>query len=109
MSFLRSLPRPTRSRARIPQKWILVLRLEYAHSRAFISRFAKRSGLAEFTRGLRDISAFMPEIVRYRAAQIGVGDIVRVICGLRQIPARNLVLPLGTGIDRFDPSLDTRI
>src|SRR6478752_4435507 len=77
--------------------------------RVLVSRFAKRRGVAELARGLRDIGAFMPEIVRYRAAQIGVGDVMRGIGGLRQIPARDLVLALGAGLDGFQAAPDRKV
>src|SRR5258708_9359117 len=63
--------------------------------------FAKRSGVGKFAPGFGDIGAFMPEIVRYRAAQIGVGDVMRGIGGLREISARDLVLALRARFDGF--------
>src|SRR5260370_5707818 len=71
--------------------------------------FAERPGLVEFARGLRHIGALMPEIVRYRAAQIGVGDVVRGIGGLRQIAACDLVLALGAGLDGLQAAPDRKI
>src|SRR5258707_3120915 len=74
-----------------------------------ISRFAERPGVAEFARRLRDIGALMPEIVRYGAAQVGVGDVVRGIGGLRQIAARDLVLALRAGFDGLQAAPDRKI
>src|SRR6266566_6889493 len=71
--------------------------------------FAKRSGLGEFAPRFGHIGAFMPEIVRYRAAQIGVRDIVRGVGGLRKISARNLVLALRARLDAFQAAPDRKI
>src|SRR6266576_2852838 len=70
---------------------------------------AKRSGLGEFASGFGHVGAFMSEIVRYRAAQIGVGDVMRGIGGLGEISARNLVLALRARFDRFQAAPDRKI
>src|SRR6266849_8876868 len=74
-----------------------------------IDGFAKRSGVSEFAPGFGHIGALMPEIVRYRAAQIGVGDVMRGIGGLGEIPARDLVLALRARFDGFQAAPDRKI
>src|SRR6476646_5832867 len=71
--------------------------------------FAKRSGFAEFAPGFGHIGAFMPEIVRYRAAQIGVRNVMGGISRLGEISARDLVLALRPRLDGFQPAPDRKI
>src|SRR6266403_1020111 len=70
---------------------------------------AKRSGLGEFAPGFGHIGAFMSEIIRYRAAQIGIGDVMRGIGGLREISARDLVLALRARFDCFQTAPDRKV
>src|SRR3954454_14657350 len=65
-----------------------------------LGSFAKRSGLAELEPGLRHIGALAPQIVCKCAAQIGIGDVVRRVGGLRQVTAPDLMLALRAGLDR---------
>src|SRR6202140_1511922 len=74
-----------------------------------VGDFAKWSGLGEFAPRLGDIGAFMPEIIRYRAAQIGIGDVMRGKGGLGEIAARDLVLALRAGLDSFQAAPDRKI
>src|SRR3982074_1611932 len=71
--------------------------------------FAKRRSVDEFARGLRHIGAFALEIVRYRSAQVGVGDVMRRIGGLRQIAARQLVLALRARLDGFQAAPNRKL
>src|ERR1700722_1346324 len=75
----------------------------------WLGRFAKRPGLGEFASRFRDIGAFALEIVRYRTAQTGVGDVMRGIGGLRQVAARDLVLALRAGLHRLEAPLDRKV
>src|ERR1700722_3812271 len=75
----------------------------------WFGRFAKRPGLGEFASRFGDISPFAPEIVRYRTAQAGVGDVMRGIGGLRQVAARDLVLALRAGLHRLEAPLDRKV
>src|SRR5665647_1370705 len=70
---------------------------------------AKRSGLGELASGFGDIGALALEIVGYRVAQAGVGDVMRGIGGLRQVAARDLVLALRAGLDRLQAALNCKI
>ena len=54
---------------------------------------------AELVAGGRHIGALALEIVGDRAAQAGIGDVVRRIGGGRQVAARDLVLALRAGLD----------
>src|SRR3984893_9418825 len=74
-----------------------------------VGDFAKWSGLGEVAPRLGDIGAFMPEIIRYRAAQIGIGDVMRRIGGLGEIAARDLVLALRAGLDGFQAAPDLKV
>src|SRR6202162_5014251 len=75
----------------------------------WLGRFAKLPGLGEFASRFGDIGAFAPEIVRYRAAQVGVGDVMRGVRGLRQVAARDLVLTLRAGLPPLKASLDRKV
>ena len=58
--------------------------------------------------GFGDIGALALEIVGDRAAQAGIGDVMRRIGGLRQISARDLVLALRAGLDGFQAAAGSR-
>src|SRR6478735_6842135 len=77
--------------------------------RRVISAFAERAGLGKLAPGLRNVGALAPEVIGNRAAQIGIGDVMRGIRGLRQISARQLVLALRAGFDRLQSALDREI
>src|SRR6202011_3026261 len=71
--------------------------------------FAKGPGVGEFARSLRHIGALMLEIIGNRAAQAGIGDVVRRKSRLRKITARDLVLALGAGLDGFQAAPDRKV
>src|SRR5882757_7505520 len=77
--------------------------------RRVISAFAERAGLGKLAPGLGDIGALALEVIGNRAAQIRIGDVVCRVSSLRQISARQLVLALRAGFDRFQPALDREI
>src|ERR1700732_3973740 len=80
-----------------------------SRSRRLIRDFAERPGFAQLASGLGDIGALALEIIRDRAAQIGIGNVMRGVGGLRQVAARDLVLALRAGLDRFEAALDGEI
>src|ERR1700683_1504118 len=82
---------------------------DIVRSGRLVSSFAKRPGLGEFARRLGHIGALALEIVRYRPPQVGIGDVMRGIGGLRQRPARDLVLALCAGLDRLQATLNGEI
>src|ERR1700722_17552096 len=74
----------------------------------FVS-LAEWAVLGKLASGFRHIGALAPEIIRDRAAQIGVGDIMRRISGLRQVTARDLVFSLRARLDRLQAALNGEI
>src|SRR5260370_37016845 len=95
--------------AAAPENLYLASRSRPRWSRRLIRHFTERPGLAQLAPGVGDIGAFALQIVRYRAAQAGIGDVVRGIGGLRQVAARDLVLALRAGLDRFQATLNRKI
>src|SRR3981081_1571755 len=94
--------------AAAPQNPIIICNVPSERSRR-VGGLTERPGFREFAPRFGHIGAFMPEIVRYRAAQIGVGDVMRGIGGLRQISARELVLALRAGLYRFQAAPDRKV
>src|SRR5882757_5212234 len=78
-------------------------------SRRLVLNLAERAELAELAAGFGDVGALALEVIGDRAAQIGVGDVMRGVGGLRQISARQFVLALGAGLDNFEAALDRKI
>src|SRR5215471_18170269 len=60
---------------------------------------AERACVQKFPAGSLHIGALALEIVVDRPAETGIGDVVRRICGARQVAARELVLALGASFD----------
>src|SRR4029077_7169173 len=80
-----------------------------AETSGLVAALAERCGSGQFAGGLGPLSAFALQIIRDRAAQIGIGDVVRRISRLRQIPARQLMLALRAGFDDLQAALDRKI
>src|SRR3954452_14629676 len=80
-----------------------------AERSGLVAALAKRSGVAELAADLGHISAFAFEVIGNRAAQIGVGDVMGGVGGLRQVSARQLVLALRAGLDHPQAALDREI
>src|SRR6185312_5734396 len=78
-------------------------------SRRLVGNLPELTELGELAAGFGDIGAFALEIIGDRAAQAGVGDIMRGVGGVRQISARQLVFALCAGLDDFEPVMDGEI
>src|SRR5258708_3475099 len=76
---------------------------------SLVGALAERPGLAGFTPDLGAVSAFALQVIRNRPAQVGIGDVMRRVGGLRQVSARQLMLALGAGFHRFQAALDGKV
>ena len=76
---------------------------------SLVGGLAERAGLGQFAADFRHVGALALQIVRDRAAQIGIGDVVRGVGGLRQVAARQLVLALRAGLHDLQATLDREI
>src|SRR3954470_10914397 len=76
---------------------------------SLVGALAERPGVGEFPPDLGDVSALALQIICNRPAQIGVGDVMRRIGGLRQISARQLMLALRAGFHRFQATFDGKL
>src|ERR1700749_4998190 len=69
----------------------------------------ERTELGQLAAGFLDIGALALEVIGDRAAQAGIGDVMRGVGGVRQISACELVLALRAGFDDLQLALDREI
>src|SRR5215469_129301 len=78
-------------------------------SRHTVVHLAERPHLGQLAAGLGDIGALALEVIGDRAAQIGIGDVMRGVGSVRQISACKLVLALRAGLDDLELALDREV
>src|SRR5690242_8925117 len=78
-------------------------------SRRLVGNLAERAELGELAAGFGDIGALALEVIGDRAAEVGIGNVMRGVGGVRQISARELVLALRAGFDDLKLALDREI